>query len=124
MALPWKGGICMEIVQRRELWIHTHFVTDCVRLSQAQGRDIEAALLPVLRQQHIVYGIHFGALETIYPLPCQRSMPSPRDCAIFFNAGRGLASPASPCAHIARSPAYVYTDMGGTLCRLDSSPAY
>jgi len=41
----------MEIVQRRELWIHTHFVTDCVRLSQAQGRDIEAALLPVLRQR-------------------------------------------------------------------------
>jgi len=49
----------MEIVQRRELWIHTHFVTDWVRLSHAQGRDIEAALLPVLRQQHIVYGIHF-----------------------------------------------------------------
>ena len=49
----------MEIVRRRELWIHTHFVTDCVRLSQAQGREIEAALLPVLRQQHIVYGIHF-----------------------------------------------------------------
>ena len=48
----------MEIVQRRELWIHTHFVTDCVRLSHTQGRDIEAALLPVLRQQHIVYGIH------------------------------------------------------------------
>src|SRR5215475_12210012 len=65
MALPWKGGICMEIVQRRELWIHTHFVTDCVRLSQAQGRDIEAALLPVLRQQHIVYGIHFGKLVVI-----------------------------------------------------------
>jgi len=43
----------MEIVRRRELWIHTHFVTDCVRLSQAQGREIEAALLPVLRQQHI-----------------------------------------------------------------------
>ena len=39
----------MEIVQRRELWIHMHFVTDRVRLSQAQGRDIEAALLPVLR---------------------------------------------------------------------------
>jgi hypothetical protein len=39
-------------------WIHTHFVTDCVRLSHMQGRDIEAALLPVLRQYHIVYGIH------------------------------------------------------------------
>jgi hypothetical protein len=48
----------MEIVQRRESWIHTHFVTDCVRLSHTQGRDIEAALLPVLRQHHIVCGIH------------------------------------------------------------------
>ena len=54
------GGVAvvMEIMERRELWIHTHFVTDCVRLSHAQGRDIEAALLPVLRQHHIVYGIH------------------------------------------------------------------
>ena len=59
MALPWKGRSSMEIVQRRELWIHTHFVTDCTRLSSTQGRDIEAAVLPVLRQQHIVYGIHF-----------------------------------------------------------------
>jgi hypothetical protein len=58
MALPWKGRSSMEIVQRRELWIHTHFVTDCTRLSSTQGRDIEAALLPVLRQQHIVYGRH------------------------------------------------------------------
>jgi len=49
----------MEIMQRRELWIHTHFVTNCVRLSHAQGREIEAALLPVLRQHHLVYGIHF-----------------------------------------------------------------
>jgi len=54
-----KEVSCMEILQRREAWIHTHFVTDCVRLSHAQGREIEAALLPVLRQQHIVYGIHF-----------------------------------------------------------------
>jgi hypothetical protein len=49
----------MEILQRRASWIHTHFVTDCVRLSHTQGREIEAALLPVLRQHHIVYGIHF-----------------------------------------------------------------
>ena len=50
----------MEILARREVWIHTHFVTDCVRLSYAQGREIEAALLPVLRQHHIVYSIHFA----------------------------------------------------------------
>jgi hypothetical protein len=55
----------MEIMQRRELWIHTHFVTDCVRLSQAQGREIEVALLPVLRQHHLVYGIHLNALVEI-----------------------------------------------------------
>ena len=50
----------MNILERRETWLHTYFVTDCVRLSVAQGRDIEAALLPVLRQHHIVYGIRFA----------------------------------------------------------------
>jgi hypothetical protein len=50
----------VEILARHEVWIHTHFVTDCVRLSYAQGREIEAALLPVLHQHHIVYGIHFA----------------------------------------------------------------
>ena len=50
----------MDILERRETWLHTHFVTDCIRLSVAQGREIEAALLPVLRQHHIVYGIRFA----------------------------------------------------------------
>jgi hypothetical protein len=50
----------MNILERRETWLHTYFVTDCVRLSVAQGRDIEAAILPVLRQHHIVYGIRFA----------------------------------------------------------------
>jgi hypothetical protein len=50
----------MEILERRETWLHTHFVTDCSRLSVAQGREIEVAILPVLRQHHIVYGIRFA----------------------------------------------------------------
>jgi hypothetical protein len=50
----------VDILERRETWLHTHFVTDCVRLSVAQGRAIEAAILPVLRQHHIVYGIRFA----------------------------------------------------------------
>ena len=50
----------MNILERRETWLHTYFVTDCVRLSVVQGRDIEAAILPVLRQHHIVYGIRFA----------------------------------------------------------------
>jgi hypothetical protein len=49
----------MDILECRKTWLHTYFVTDCVRLSVAQGRDIEAAILPVLRQHHIVYGICF-----------------------------------------------------------------
>jgi hypothetical protein len=50
----------MDILERRETWLHTHFVTDCIRLSVAQGREIEAAILPILRQHHIVYGIRFA----------------------------------------------------------------
>jgi hypothetical protein len=50
----------VEILERRETWIHTHFVTDCTRLSYAQGREIEAALLPVLRQHHVDYGVRFA----------------------------------------------------------------
>jgi hypothetical protein len=50
----------MDILERRETWLHTYFVTDCARLSVAQGRAIEAAILPVLRQHHIVYGIRFA----------------------------------------------------------------
>lgn len=49
----------MEILERRESWIHTHFVTDCVRLSAEQGREVVAGIEPVLRFHHIVYGIHF-----------------------------------------------------------------
>ncbi|GIX46176.1 MAG: hypothetical protein KatS3mg131_0387 [Candidatus Tectimicrobiota bacterium] len=49
----------MEILERRQTWLHTHFITDCVRLSEAKGREIAAALAPVLRQHHIVFGIHF-----------------------------------------------------------------
>jgi hypothetical protein len=50
----------MDILARRQTWLHTYFVTDCVRLSTAQGREITTAMLTVLRQHHIVYGIHFA----------------------------------------------------------------
>jgi hypothetical protein len=50
----------MDILERRATWLHTYFVTNCLRLSVAQGREIAAALLPVLRQHHIVYGIRFA----------------------------------------------------------------
>ena len=53
----------MKILGREEVWIHTHFLTDCVRLSSQRMRDIEKELLPRLRQLGIVFGIHFTQLR-------------------------------------------------------------
>jgi hypothetical protein len=53
----------MKILEREEVWIHTQFLTDCVRLSSQRMRDIEKELLPKLRQLGIVFGIHFTQLR-------------------------------------------------------------
>lgn len=53
----------MKIFGREELWIHTHFLTDCIRLSSQRMQDIEKAMLPFLRQLGIVYGVHFTQLR-------------------------------------------------------------
>ena len=53
----------MKILGREGVWIHTHFLTDCVRLSSRRMRDIEKELLPRLRQLGIVFGIHFTQLR-------------------------------------------------------------
>ena len=53
----------MKILGREEVWIHTHFLTDCVRLSSQRMRDIEKKLLPMLRQLGIVFGVHFTQLR-------------------------------------------------------------
>jgi len=54
----------MKVSGREELWIHTHFLTDCTRLSSQQMRAIEKQMLPVLRQMGIVYGLHFTQLRS------------------------------------------------------------
>src|SRR5262249_49170901 len=53
----------MKILGREELWIHTHFLTDCTRPSSQRMRDIEKAVLPFLRQLGIVYSVHFTQLR-------------------------------------------------------------
>lgn len=50
----------MKIVDRWEDLVHTHFVTDAVRLPTARLREIERAFIPALRRNHIVVGIHFA----------------------------------------------------------------
>ena len=54
------GESLMKILGREEHWIHTHFLTDCTRLSEVRMREIIKAMLPHLRALGIVYGFHFA----------------------------------------------------------------
>ena len=49
----------MKILSREELWIHTHFLTDCTSLPEFRMREIVKEMTPVLRELGIVFGIHF-----------------------------------------------------------------
>lgn len=53
----------MKILGREEMWIHTHFLTDCTSLSTARMREVSQGMVPFLREQGIVYGIHFTQLK-------------------------------------------------------------
>jgi hypothetical protein len=53
----------MKILEREEIWIHTHFLTDCTSLSTARMREISQRIVPFLRKEGIVYGIHFTQLH-------------------------------------------------------------
>ena len=50
----------MKITDRWEDLVHTHFVTDAVRLPSERLREIERGVLPLLRESGIVFGIHFA----------------------------------------------------------------
>ena len=49
----------MKILGREELWIHTHFLTDCTRLPEFRVREIFKEMTPFLRQSGIAFGMHF-----------------------------------------------------------------
>jgi hypothetical protein len=49
----------MKILGREELWIHTHFLTDCTSLPAFRMREIVKEISPFLRELGIVYGMHF-----------------------------------------------------------------
>ena len=49
----------MRILEVKEMWIHTHFLTDCEKLPTESMHRIEAGIEPVLRRLGIAYGIHF-----------------------------------------------------------------
>ncbi len=49
----------MKILGREELWIHTHFLTDCTRLPEFRMREILKEMGPFLRESGIAFGLHF-----------------------------------------------------------------
>ncbi|UCC67731.1 MAG: hypothetical protein JSV79_11520 [Armatimonadota bacterium] len=51
----------MELLRRDEVWIHTHFVTDCRYLPDHHARDIRRKTDRVLDRLGIVFGIHFDS---------------------------------------------------------------
>lgn len=67
----------MKILQRQEIWIHTHFVTDCTYLPDHLAREIRRKVDRLLEKLRIVFGIHFdeqydGGLRIVLeciPLP-------------------------------------------------------
>ena len=47
----------MKILGREELWIHTHFLTDCTRLPEFRMREILKEMGPFLRESGIAFGL-------------------------------------------------------------------
>ena len=53
----------MKILSREELWIHTHFLTDCTSLPAFRMREIVKEIAPFLRELGIVFGMHFTQMR-------------------------------------------------------------
>jgi hypothetical protein len=49
----------MRVLGREEIWIHTHFVTDCRYLPDHVARETRRKIDRVLDRLGIVFGIHF-----------------------------------------------------------------
>lgn len=49
----------MRVVDVKETWIHTHFITDARRISVSNTRLIKKKMEKLLRDMGIVFGIHF-----------------------------------------------------------------
>lgn len=50
----------MKVIEHWRDLVHTHFVTDGLRLTTERVREIERGFVPVLRASGIVVGIHFA----------------------------------------------------------------
>jgi hypothetical protein len=51
----------MKILRREQVWIHTHFITDCSYLPDHYAREIRRKTERLLAKLGIVFGIHFDS---------------------------------------------------------------
>jgi len=51
----------MKIVRREQVWIHTHFLTNCTYLPDHHAREIRRKTDRLLDELGIVLGIHFDS---------------------------------------------------------------
>jgi|GEM_PF-938161 len=56
---PTLMGFIMKIVDVRETWIHTHFLTDSWEILPEERFKIDMRIDPELRQLGIQYGLHY-----------------------------------------------------------------
>jgi hypothetical protein len=61
----------MKILRRHRTWLHTHFVTDRIRLPTHRMDEIQRQMGPVLRKMGIVFGGEVGVTIVLEckPLP-------------------------------------------------------
>jgi hypothetical protein len=87
------GAPCVEILERRTTWIHTHFVTDCVRLSYVHGREIEAPFSQCFAS--II-------LSMIFTLPNRVMILGYALCWSVFPVARSWSASKPPCGALWR----------------------
>jgi hypothetical protein len=56
---PMVMGFIMKIVDVRETWIHTHFLTDTWEILPEERFKIDMRVEPELRRLGIQYGLHY-----------------------------------------------------------------
>lgn len=107
----------MKVLRREEIWIHTHFVTDCAYLPDHHARDIRRKMKRLLDKLGIVFGIHFdsrGREGLRIVLEC---IPLPETMGKIESALREMIEPipARPRkTRVAIEPPKRHTSVGGS----------
>jgi len=86
----------MKILERVEVWIHTHFVTDSKGIESKDRKKIKLEMETFLRSVGIVFGIHFKESDNFrIVLEC---IPERRKMELIHQKLAELLEPIKPKA--------------------------